>query len=307
MEQLGQDVRFGLPMIRKSPGFAVAAILTLALGIGGTTAIFSFVDAVLLEPLPFPEAERIVNVWEKPPGGDRNGISTLNFLDWKRQNTVFTAMAAQTWSSATLTDTDVPVELRNGRVSAPYFEIFGAKPMLGRTFAVDEDQPGKQYVLVLSHRVWQNRFGADPKIIGRSIRLNGAQHTVIGVMPPGTYDREWQDVWTPLAFKAEEMTRDYHWMISWARLKPVVTLDQAREQMKSIAAQIEQGYSKSNQGWSAAVCRYKDSVVDKDLRQSLLVLLAAVGAVLLIGCVNLANLLLVRGAGREREVAVRSA
>jgi putative ABC transport system permease protein len=307
MEQLGKDVRFGLRMIRKSPGFAVAAILTLALGIGGTTAIFSFVDAVLLEPLPFPEAERIVNVWEKPPGGDRNGISTLNFLDWKKQNTVFTAMAAQTWSSATLTDTDVPVELRNGRVSAPYFEIFGAKPMLGRTFAVDEDQPGKQYVVVLSHRVWQNRFGADPKIIGRSVRLNGAPHTVIGVMPPGTYDRGWQDVWTPLAFKAEEMTRDYHWMISWARLKPGVTLDQAREQMKSIAAQIEQAYPKSNQGWSATVYRYKDSVVDKHLRQSLLVLLAAVGAVLLIGCVNLANLLLVRGAGREREVAVRSA
>src|SRR5271167_897133 len=124
MEQLGKDVRFGLRMIGKSPAFAAAAILTLTLGIGGTTAIFSFVDAVMLKPLPFPEAERIVNVWEKPPGGDRNRISTLNFLDWKKQNTVFTAIAAQTWASATLTDTDVPVELRNGRVSASYFDIF---------------------------------------------------------------------------------------------------------------------------------------------------------------------------------------
>lgn len=307
MEQLGRDVRFGLRMLRKGPGFAAAAILTLALGIGGTTAIFSFVDAVLLKPLPFPEAERIVNVWEKPPGGERNGISTLNFLDWKKQNTLFTAMAAQTWAGVTLTDTDVPVELKNGRVGAAYFEIFGAKPMLGRTFTADEDQVGKENVVVLSHRLWQNRFGEDPNIIGRRIRLNGVPNTVIGVMPPGTYDREWQDLWTPLAFKPEQMTRDYHWMISWARLKAGVTLDQAREQMKGIAAQIEQMYPKSNQGWSATVTRYEDSVVDKELRQSLVVLLAAVGAVLLIACVNLANLLLVRGAGREREVAVRSA
>lgn len=307
MEQMRNDVRFGLRMIQKSPGFAVAAILTLALGIGGTTAIFSFVDAVLLKPLPFPDAGRIVNVWEKPPGGDRNGISTLNFLDWKKQNTVFTTMAAQTWGSVTLSDADVPVQLRNGRVGAAYFEIFGTKPMLGRTFAADEDQLGNHQVVILSHHVWQNRFGEDKSIVGRSIRLNGAPYTVIGVMPPGTYDRMWQDVWTPLAFKPEQMTRDYHWMISWARLKPEVTLEQAREQMKGIAAQIEQAYPKSNQGWGATVDRYEDRVVDKDLRQSLLVLLAAVGAVLLIGCVNLANLLLVRGAGREREVAVRSA
>ena len=307
MDQLGKDMRFGLRMIRKSPGFAAAAILTLALGIGGTTAIFSFVDAVLLKPLPFPGADQILNVWEKPPGGERNGISTLNFLDWKNQNTVFTAMAAQSWGSVTLIDADVPVELRNGRASAPYFEILGVKPMLGRTFAADEDQLGKNQVVILSHRVWQNRFGEDSNIIGRSIRLNGERHTVIGVMPPGMYDREWQDVWTPLAFKPSQMTRDYHWMISWARLKPGVTLQQAREQMKGIAARIEQAYPKSNKGWSVTVDRYEDRMVDKDLRRSLLVLLAAVGAVLLIGCVNLANLLLVRGAGREREVAVRSA
>src|SRR5437667_4774165 len=268
---------------------------------------FSFVDAVLRKPLPFPGADQILNVWEKPPGGERNGISTLNFLDWKNQNTVFTAMAAQSWGSVTLIDADVPVELRNGRASAPYFEILGVKPMLGRTFAADEDQLGKNQVVILSHRVWQNRFGEDSNIIGRSIRLNGEPYTVIGVMPPGMYDREWQDVWTPLAFKPSQMTRDYHWMISWARLKPGVTLQQAREQMKGIAARIEQAYPKSNKGWSVTVDRYEDRMVGQDLRQSLLVLLAAVGAVLLIGCVNLANLLLVRGAGREREVAVRSA
>ncbi len=307
MDQLTKDVRFGLRMVRNSPAFTTAATLTLALGIGGTTAMFSFVDAVLLKPLPFPGAERILNVWEKPPGGDRNGISTLNFLDWKNQNSVFTAMAAQTWDSVTLTDADVPVQLRNGRVSAAYFDIFGAKPMLGRTFAPDEDQLGKEYEVILSHRVWQSRFGADRNIIGRSIRFGGAPYTVIGVMPPGTFDREWQDVWTPLAFRPVEMTRDYHWMISWARLKPGVTLAQARDQMKAIAALIERAYPKSNKGWSATVDRYQDRLVDDRLRQSLLLLLSAVGAVLLIGCVNLANLLLVRGAGREREVAIRSA
>ena len=307
MDQLTKDFRFAVRMIRKSPGFTTVAIMTLALGIGANTAIFSFVDAVLLKPLPFPHAERILNVWEKPPGGDRNGISTLNYLDWKRQNTVFTAMAAQTWSSVTLTGTDVPVELRDGRVSAPYFDIFGAKPMLGRTFGPDEDQLGKQHEVILSHRVWESRFGADRGIIGRSIRLNGEPYTVIGVMPPGTFDREWQDVWTPLAFEPKEMTRDYHWMISWARLKPDVTLEQAREQMKAIGARIERDYPESNKGWGVTVDRYQDRVVDDDLRRSLLVLLAAVGAVLLIGCVNLANLLLVRGAGREREVAIRSA
>ncbi len=307
MEQLIRDVRFGFRMIRVSPGFAAAAILMLALGIGATTAIFSFVDAVLLRPLPFPDAERILNVWEKPPGGERNGISTLNFLDWKNQNTAFAAMAAQTWDSVTLTGGDVPVELRDGRVSAPFFDVFRAKPMLGRAFARDEDHPGKQYEVVLSNRIWQSRFGADRGIIGRNIQLNGAAYTVIGVMPPGTFDREWQDLWTPLAFKPAEMTRDYHWMISWARLKTGVSLEHAREQMKAIAARIEHDYPQSNKGWSATVDRYQDRLVDNSLRRSLLVLLAAVGAVLLIGCVNLANLLLVRGARREREVAIRSA
>ena len=294
-------------MIRLSPGFTVAAILMLALGIGATTAIFSFVDAVLLKPLPFPDADRILNVWEKPPGYPRNGISTMNFLDWKNQNTVFSAMAAQTGGSATLTGVDVPVELRNGRVSAPFFDIFGEKPLLGRTFAAGEDQLGKQFEVVLSHRAWQSHFGGDPAIVGREINLNGASYTVIGVLRPGTFDREYPDIWTPLAFKPEEMTRDYHWMRAWAKLKPGVTIQQARQQMDAIGARIAQDYPKSNKGWGVTVDRYQDRVVGDRLRTSLLVMLAAVGAVLLIGCVNLANLLLVRAAVREREVAIRSA
>ncbi len=307
LDNLVQDTRFGLRMLLKNSGFTAVAVLTLALGIGANTAIFSLVNAVLLMPLPFPQADRILGVWEKPPGGERNGISTLNFLDWKNQNTVFTTMAAQTWSSVTLTGSDVPVELRDGRVSATFFDIFGVKPLMGRTFAPDEDQRGKEHVVVLSHRTWESRFGADPQIIGRSVRLNGEPFTVIGVMPPGVFDREWQDVWTPLAFRPKDMTRDYHWMISWAQLKPGVTLEQARQQMDSIGARISRDYPESNKGWGVTVDRYEDRVVGEQLRRSLLVLLAAVGAVLLIGCVNLANLLLVRGAVREREVAIRSA
>jgi predicted permease len=307
IENLIQDVRYGLRQLRRSPGFTAVAVLTLALGIGANTAIFSFVDAVMLTRPPFPHPEQIVQLWEKPPEGDRNSISTLNFLDWKKQSTVFTAMAAQDWGSVTLTGTDRPVEMRDGQVSAPFFDILGVKPMLGRTFAPDEDQLGKQFEVILSHRIWESRFGADPGIVGRSISLNDEPYTVIGVMPPGTFDREGQDVWTPLAFGPKHMARDFHWMNAWARLKPGVTLEQAREQMKSIAARIEHDYPLSNKGWSATVDRYEDRRVDDGLKKSLLVLFAAVATVLLIGCVNLANLSLVRGAGRGREVAIRLA
>jgi putative ABC transport system permease protein len=307
MTTLIQDLRYGLRMLAKNPGFTAVAVVTLALGIGANTAIFSFVDAVLLEPLPLPHPEQILQVWEKPPEAQRNVVSTLNFLDWKEQNTVFEAMAAQTGGTMTLTGGDVPAELRVARVSAPLFSIFRAEPQLGRTFAPDEDQPGKQHEVVLSHRIWANRFGADPAMIGRSIELDGEAYMVIGVMPPGIFDRDWQDLWAPLAFEPKDMTRNYHWMMAWARLKPGVTLEQARQQMKAIAARIEHDYPQSNKGWSVTVDRYIERLVNDHLRKSLLVLLGAVGAVLLIGCVNLANLLLVRGAGREHEVAVRTA
>ena len=294
-------------MIRHTPGFTTIAVLTLALGIGANTAIFSFVDAVLLKPLPYPRAEEIVNVSEKPPGGNRNGISTLNFLDWKNQNTVFTAMAAETGGGVTLTGVDVPVQLQGKRVSASYFDILGLKPALGRTFAPDEDQPGKDQVVILSHRIWESRFGADPGIIGKTLRLDNRPCTVIGVLRRGATDRSWNDIWTPLAFIPADMTRDFHWMMSWARLKPGVSLEKARAQMKAIAGRIERDYPKSNKGWSATVDRFADLFVDDDLRRSLLVLLGAVGAVLLIGCANLANLLLARAASREREISIRSA
>jgi len=308
MEELRSNIRFGLRMIRKSPGFASVAIVTLALGIGANTAIFSFVDGVLLKPLPYPRPEEIVQVWEKPPGFDRNGVSTMNFLDWKNQNTVFSAIAAETGGAVTLSGGQEPVQLRGSRVSAPYFKIFGIRPVLGRAFAPDEDQPGKDQVVVLSHRIWESRFGSDPGIVGRKIILDNRPYNVIGILPAGTgFDRGWPDIWTPLAFQPQDMTRNFHWMMVWARLKPGVSLAAAQQQMAGIGARIAHDYPASNKGWGVKIDRYQDRVVDDHLRSSLWVLLAAVGAVMLIGCVNLANLLLVRASARDREVAIRIA
>jgi putative ABC transport system permease protein len=301
-------MRYAIRTLRRSPGFTIIALLTLALGIGANTAIFSFVNGVLLKPLPYRDPHGIVMVWEKPPGGDRNGISTLNFLDWKNRNTVFEHMAAIDFGgSVTLTGSGQPEQIQGVRVSASYFDIFGVQAALGRTFATDEDQLGKSQVVVLSHRLWENRFGADPSIIGRTLTLSGKPCTVIGVMPVNTpFDRSWVQLWTPLAFEPRDMTRDYHWILSFARLKPGVTLEKAQAAMNAIGARIAETYPDSNKGWGVTVDRFEDQIVGRQLRRSLFVLLAAVGAILLIGCANLANLTLARGASREREIAVRA-
>ncbi len=308
MNGLLSDLRYAFRTLRKSPGFTVVALLTLAIGIGANTAIFSFVDSILLKPLPYPDAERIVRVLEKPPGGGGNGISTLTFLDWRNQNTVFDSLAAQTGGDVTLTGRGEPVQLRASHVSAPYFDIFGIKAALGRTFAADEDQRGKEHVAVLSHVLWVSQFGADPALVGRTILLDGESYTVVGVLPEGgAFDRAYNQIWLPLAFQPENMTRNFHWFVAFAKLKRGIAIEQARTQMDAIGARIAQQYPDSNKGWGVTIERYADTIVDTNLRQSLYVLLAAVGMMLLIGCTNLANLTLARGAAREREVAVRSA
>ncbi len=302
-----QDVRYGFRTLRQSPGFTIVAILTLALGIGANTAIFSFVDAILLRPLPYADANRIVRVLEKPPGGTRNGISTLNYLDWKTQNTVFDAMAAQTGGAALLSGVAEPVRLRGARVGPDYFRIFGVQPVLGRAFTAEEDQLGKEHVAILSHRLWETQFSADPGVVGRKIILDGQPHEVIGVLPAGgAFDQAYAQIWRPLAFELPNRTRNFHWLSSFARLKPGVTLQQARAQLDGIGAQIAAQYPASNKGWGVTIEPYADTLVGQDLRRSVWIMMAAVGMVLLIGCANLANLTLARGASREREVAVRA-
>ncbi len=308
MTELLQDLKFGARTLAKSRGFTVVALATLALGIGGNAAIFSFVNGVLLKPLPYAEPERIVRVLEKPPRGGTNGISTLNYLDWAKDNEVFDYIAAQTGGAVTLTGVDEPVQLRGARVSAHYFDVFGIKAALGRTFAEGEDQRGKHTVAVLSHSLWQSQFGGDRGIVGRSVQLNGEPHTIIGVLPPGgAFDRgSFAQIWRPLAFAPENMTRNFHWFGAVARLKPGVTIEQARSHMETIGARIAQTYPEIKKGWSVAVDGYAGVLVGGQLRRSLYVLLAAVAMVLLIACANLANLSLARGIAREREVAIRA-
>ncbi len=307
MNHLILDCRFGFRTLWKNPSFTLIAVLTLMIGIGANTAIFSFVDGVLLKPLPYGEPERIVRVMEKPPGGGRNGISTLNFLDWQKENRVFDYMAAESNGSMTLTGTGEPIQLRGFRVSAHYFDIFGVRPALGRTFYGDEDQPGKEHVAILNHAFWETRFGADPRVVGSTVRLDGEPYTIVGVLPAGSvYDRGYGQIWTPLCFQPQNMTRNFHWFISFARLKKGVTLKQAQSAMDVIGNRIARDYPDSNKGWGVGVDPLADTVVGRDLRQSLYVLLAAVAMVLMIGCANLANLMLARGTVREREVAIRA-
>jgi putative ABC transport system permease protein len=302
------DVRYACRTLVRNPGFAAVALLTLALGIGANTAIFSFVDGVLLRPLPYRNADRIVRVLEKPPRGERNGISTLNFLDWSRDNEVFDFMAAQSGGAATLTGRGEPVQIRGDRVSARYFDIFGIQAEHGRTFLPREDERGNNHVVVLSHALWVSQFGADPAIVDQTILLDHEPHVVVGVLPAGSaFDRAASQLWRPLAFEPSNMTRNFHWLTSFARLKPGVSLKQAQANMTAIGARIERDFPDSNKGWGVIVERYADTLVGSDMMTGLLVLLTATGLVLLIGCTNLANLALARGISREREVAIRAA
>jgi putative ABC transport system permease protein len=308
MNNLAQDIRYGCRTLLKSPGFTIVAIATLALSLGANTAIFSFVNAVLLKPLPYDHPERIVRVLEAPPGGGRNGISTLNYLDWQRQNTCFEYMAAEDGGSATLTGQGEPIEIGGMHVSAHYFDIFGVHAALGRTFVEGEDQAGKDHVVILSSALWQTQFGGDPAIVGRKLNLDGEAFEVVGVLPANSpFDRGWAKMWRPLTFMPDNMTRNFHWFGSVARLKPGTTLEQARAQMDLIGKRIAKDFPDSNKDWGVGVDPFSETVVGEDMRRSLYVMLAAVGMVLLIACANLANLSLMRVVGREREIAIRIA
>jgi len=302
------DLRYAIRRLGNSPGFSAVAIATIALAIGANTAMFSVVNGLFLRPLPYPEPDRIVRVLERLPTGGPNSISTLNYLDWATQNTVFELIAAEAGWRATLTGAGEPVSIRAARVSAHYFDIFGTRPALGRAFLPGEDELGKDHVVLVSHTLWESRFGADPAMLGRDISLNGEAHTVIGILPKdGPFDRTAAQIWKPLAFQSSDMTRDFRWLGATARLKPGVTLEQARAGMDLVGQRLANVYPDSNQGWGVAVDRLADVLMGPEWHTALTVLFAATGFVLLIGCANLANLALARGVSRQSEMAMRAA
>jgi putative ABC transport system permease protein len=306
---LWQDLRLGVRVLLRGKLSTAAAIATLAIGIGCSVGIFSFVDAVLLKPLPYEQAERIVRILETRPAGGTSWISTLDYLDWQRENTVFDELAVQQQGTVTLTGAAEPVALRVLRVSASYFDVFGARAAVGRTFVEGEDTPGNERVVVLSHALWQSRFGGAADIVGTTIRLDGTPYTVVGVLPAqSAFSRGGIEIWQPLAFQPANLTRDYRWLnAAFGRLAPGVSLEAARAQMTALGAQIAADNPDSNRGWGVAVDRYADSIVGARLRTSLLALTGAVAGLLLICCANLSSLALARAVARTGEVAVRAA
>ena len=297
-----QDIRYAFRTLGKSPGFTAIVVLTLALGIGANTAIFSLVNAVLLAPLPYKQPDKLVMVWSTnvAKGYKIFPVSGGQYSEWKSENSVFESMAASSDDLYTLTGAGEPQVVIGYQFSADYFRLLGTRPVLGRTFLDEEDRPGGPDVVVLSDAIWRRTFAADPAIVGKSITLTGKPFMVVGVMPPSFKYPSLVELWTPLALPASFLTNyDDTPLRVMARLKPGVTLKQARAQMDSIEQRITREHPQTDSGNSVTVVSLREQIAG-DVKMPLLILLGAVGFVLLITCANVASLMLARAAGRRR-------
>lgn len=312
MRNLFSDLRVGLRVLLRNPGFSATAILLLALGIGANTAIFSVVNAVLLRPLPYQDPSRIMQIWHVPPAKSFPGltlfsVSPANYLDWQTQNHSFEAMAAYGGARFNIGGKERPESIQAATVAPSFFSILRVQPLLGRGFTPDDDRPGQGHVAVLGDALWRDRYGADPTVVGRNIVLDSETYTVIGVMPSTLKFPSWAQLWLPLAWTHEQRAvRSNHNYQVIGRLKPGVDIRAAQAELSAISTRLEQLYPEDDKGWGAKILTLREQAVG-DVRPALLVLLGAVGFVLLIACANVANLVLGKILARKKEIAIRSA
>src|SRR5262245_31805656 len=311
MQTLLQDLRYGARMLLKKPGFTLIAVITLGLGIGANTAIFSVVNAVLLRPLPYPDPAAIVRIYEKETDtairNERLDVAPANFLDWRRQSRTLIEIGAWGQEEQALANQDQADPVVAAFVSANFFSVLGVNPLHGRVFSSEEDSPDHDSVALLSYGLWQRRFSGDPNVVGRRVNLDGSQYAVVGIMPAGFQYPRGAEIWTPLSLNANQtQMREAHFLQVFARRRPDASLAQVRAEMETIADSLARQYPATNKNWTVNVVPLLEDEVGQ-VRTTMLMLMSAVGLVLLIACVNVSSLLIARGATRRTEITIRSA